>query len=325
MRKADVLFYEVFKEEKEAINYFLPKTINAQITSKTIQEEGAEAPGASLISVRTQSIIPSQWAASLKGVLTRSTGYEHLLKYRQEAGKNVEYGYLPSYCSRAVAEQAILIMLALWRKLTTQQKQFESFSRDDITGTECYGKNVLIVGVGRIGREIARMAKGLGMNVKGVDIEQRENNVEYISLEEGIAWAQCVVSAVPLTHETENMLDYSCLKNMPQGGIVVNVSRGEITPVAGLKKLLDEEHLNGIGLDVYQNEGVLGTALRSGTKLEDENFAIIASLKTNENVIFTPHNAFNTKESVERKAQQSVEAVVEFLKSQSFPDTVPDE
>ena len=216
-------------------------------------------------------------------------------------------------------------MLALWRKLTTQQKQFESFSRDDITGTECYGKNVLIVGVGRIGREIARMAKGLGMNVKGVDIEQRENNVEYISLEEGIAWAQCVVSAVPLTHETENMLDYSCLKNMPQGGIVVNVSRGEITPVAGLKKLLDEEHLNGIGLDVYQNEGVLGTALRSGTKLEDENFAIIASLKTNENVIFTPHNAFNTKESVERKAQQSVEAVVEFLKSQSFPDTVPDE
>jgi len=197
------MFYEAFEEEEKAIKSLLPENIRARFTWKTIQEEGDSRPPAGLISIRTQSAIPDEWAGFLNAILTRSQGYDHLLHVREDACGGIDCGYLGNYCARGVAEQAVLMMMALLRKLKEQVKNMDDFARNGLTGLECRGRKVLIVGVGNIGGELVDIAKGLRMPVKGVDIAPVLEECEYVSLEEGIAWAQVVFCAVPLTRDTK--------------------------------------------------------------------------------------------------------------------------
>ncbi len=319
----DIIFYEVFKEEENAIQRYLPGTVKAQFISRTIQEAGGNHPSAPIISIRTQSRIPDHWAQNLKGILTRATGYDHLLEYRRRTKSKIPCGYLPNYCSRAVAEQAILLMLGLMRKLPLQVKNFDHFKREEMTGFECQGKNILVVGVGRIGREVVDLGLGLRMNVKGVDINPKLKGILYVSLIKGIPWADVVVCALPLTNKTRKLLNYQMLKRASQGLIFINIARGEISPLQDLKRLLAEGILGGLGLDVYEKENFLAEALRRGTHKNHPLLRSISELKRKYNCLFTPHNAFNTVESVERKAKESVESVLYFLKRKTFPDPIP--
>ncbi len=236
----DVMFYEAFEEEEQEIKRILPREIRAGFTPKTIQEEGALPLPAALISIRTQSRIPLEWGQSLKGILTRSQGYDHVLAFRRECKTDIDCGFLGNYCSRAVAEQAALMMMALLRKLKKQEGNFISFSRDGLTGLECKGRKVLVVGVGNIGREIVDIARGLRMAVMGVDIDPALKDLDYVALSEGMAWADVVFCALSLTEKTDGMLDYRAFEKARQGVVFINIARGEISPVGDLKKLLDE-------------------------------------------------------------------------------------
>lgn len=317
----DVIFYEAFEEEQRALEKTLPSDIKARFVKGTIQEKQTKEMPASIVSVRTQSAIPLSWAKGLKGILTRSAGHDHLSAYRKKSGQDVSCGYLPSYCSRAVAEQAILMTMALWRKLPQQMKQVYSFSRDGLTGCEIFGKNVLVVGVGKIGGECVRIAKALGMNVKGSDIDPREKDVDYVQLEEGAAWADAVISAVPLTEKTRKMFNFSFFQKMRPGGMFVNISRGEASPLGDIKEALETGVLAGAGLDVYENEPELAVILRGEESSQERGYLLRMAEKYN--VILTPHNAFNTKEAVLRKAQQSIDSIMFFLKEGRFIDEVP--
>jgi D-lactate dehydrogenase len=174
----NVYFYEAFEEEALSFKSLLGNQLTYEMTDKTIQEMDHLNPPARLISIRTQSIIPVEWAHKLDGVLSRSTGYDHLKKYLGTIRKPLPCGYLEEYATRAVAEHAILLILALMRRLPQQMIQFKHFNRDGLTGGECTGKNLLIVGVGRIGNEIVKIGSALGMNVRGVDIVQCHKDVE---------------------------------------------------------------------------------------------------------------------------------------------------
>src|SRR3989338_5440262 len=104
-----VIFYEAFDEEVSAIKGFLPDHIDAAFTWKTVQEQNDTVPPAELISIRTQSSIPKNWSKRLRGILTRSQGYDHLAAFRRETGVDIPCGYLDDYCARAVAEHAVLV------------------------------------------------------------------------------------------------------------------------------------------------------------------------------------------------------------------------
>ena len=125
----DVFFYEAFEEEVPELQKHLGPGVRAAYSWKTIQEEAHAAPPAALISIRTQSEIPPGWAKSLRGVLARSTGYDHLAAWRQATGSTAALGCLSKYCGRAVAEQAALSWMALMRNLAGQSAGFASFSR----------------------------------------------------------------------------------------------------------------------------------------------------------------------------------------------------
>jgi len=319
----DVMFYEVFKEEETAIKNILPKKIKAKFTRNTIQEHNNKTLPADLISVRTQSHIPKSWSRNLKGILTRSQGYDHLLSFRRQIKEDIPCGYLGSYCARAAAEQAIMTMFALLRKLKKQVGNFDTFARDGLTGLQCRGRNALIVGVGNIGGEIVDIVGGLRMNVKGSDIDQKNKKLNYVTLSDGIRWADIVFCALPLNKETNGLLDYKLFSQAMPGVILINIARGEISPVSDLKRLLDENILGGLALDVYPNESALAHCFRAGVSGNSSEVRIIQDLAKKEQVLFTPHNAFNTEEALQQKAKLSAEAVDHYLQKGAFPLPIP--
>jgi D-lactate dehydrogenase len=319
----DVFFYEAFEEEAVALSHHLPDSLQAGFTWKTIQEQGDSELPAAIISVRTQSKILPAWADRLSGILTRSTGYDHIKAYHAQCQKKIPSGYLPLYCNQAVAEQVLLLLICILRKLHLQFKNFRTFHRDGLTGTEMKGKKFLVVGVGNIGSEIVRIGQGLGMTVKGVDIVERYDFIDYVSKEEGIEWADIIVCSMSLTPENRGYFNYDLLSQAKPGAVFINVARGEHSPAVDLLRLCEEGHLGGIGLDVYNNESELAVSLRTGREIVQSEIQAVLNLMEHPNVILTPHNAFNTKEAVEKKASQSVEQIQSFLKSGQFIWPVP--
>lgn len=320
----DVFFYEAFDEEAKKIKSHMPAGISAGYTWKTIQEYGAETPPAKLISIRTQSAIPADWSKEINGILSRSTGYDHLKQYQKATGFSLPMGHLPLYSHRAVAEQALMLMLALARKLQTQIRNFDTFHRDGITGAELLNKNLAVVGVGNIGSQLVSIGQALGMNIFPVDIDHKFPDFKYYEPSEALAKADFIVCAMNLTEDNEGYFDYKTLKKAPKGTVFVNISRGELSVSKELLSLLKEEHLGGIGMDVYEEEKELAVSLRSGQVSSNPKVKAIQELKEHEQVILTPHNAFNTTEAVERKAEQSVQQTIQFLENGTFLWGVPE-
>lgn len=319
----DIFFYEVFEEEGQALKRYMPPHIAAGFSCKTIQEHGNITPPAFVISIRTQSIIPTSWAPKLSGILTRSSGYNHIVAYRQKSKKNIPCGYLPSYCGRSVAEQTMLLWMSLLRKLPQQISKFSHFHRDGLTGLECEHKTLLVVGVGNIGYEIVRIGNGLGMEVLGVDIIKKYSSVSYVSIEQGLARANIIVCAMNLTSDNLGYFNYQMLKKAEPGAIFVNIARGEMSPSADLLRLLDENHLAGVALDVYNQESELAVSLRTGRSSSNKEVQATLALSKRENVILTPHNAFNTREAVDKKAKYSIQQIEHFFEKGNFIWPVP--
>jgi len=320
----EVFFYEAFKEEERELRKFLPENIKSGFTWKTIQESGHSVPPAKLISTRTQSNFPVEWNNELTGILSRSTGYEHLLEYRKITQSCIQLGYLPLYCHRAVAEHAMMLWMSLLRKLNQQQINFNTFHRDEITGYECENKILLIVGVGNIGGQLIKIGKGLGMKIICVDIDKKYADENYLSIEEGLSNADIVVCSMNLTEKNRNYFNYDLLKKAKRNLIFINISRGELSPSSDLLRLIEENHLGGVGLDVFNYEKELVSVLRENKTSHNPEVLATLELIKKPNVIFTPHNAFNSYEAIERKASQSIEQVVNFLNTGKFKWSVTD-
>ena len=324
----DAFFYEAFAEEAERLlHHAAAAGLRVGHSPLTIQETGHAAPPAPVVSLRTQSIFPPAWAPHLRGILTRSTGYDHLFAYRDAVGGACPpLGYLPLYCVRAVAEQALLLWTALLRRLPRQLAEFDRFRRDHLTGRENPGKTLALFGVGHIGYEIWRIATALGLIVRGVDPVRRHADVAYAEPAEALAQADIVVCAMNLTPRHRGYFTRDVLAQAQRRPILVNVARGEFTPAAVLEAALDDGLLSGVALDVFNEESTLAPALRTGdaAALSPDNQALLR-LRKRHDVLLTPHNAFNTVEAVERKSEQSIRTLFHFRKTGQFLWPVPEE
>lgn len=302
----DVFFYEAFEEEATALKRYLTEAFKAGFSAGTIQECRHEKPPAPVISIRTQSTIPCEWNRDLTAIISRSTGFDHLVAYRQNTSTTAQLGYLPLYCARAVAEQAMLLWMALLRKLPRQMQQFDTFHRDGITGRDANGKTLLVAGAGNIGGEIIRMGQRLDMVVQAVDPIRKHTFVHYGEYEEFLPHADIIVCAMNLTDSNKGIFSYEKLRACKPGAIFVNIARGELAPAGGLLRLLEEKRLSGVALDVYDEEKDLASALRNCQAPRTAEAKAILALRARTDVICTPHNAFNTQEAVERKSEQTV-------------------
>jgi D-lactate dehydrogenase len=314
----DVYFYEAFEEEAAELRRLLPPTIAAGYTDLSTQESGDAAPPARLISIRTHSKVPVTWAPAVDAILSRSTGYDHLLDYVAAVERPPAVGYLPFYCHRAVAEQAMLLWMALLRKLPRQMRNFHEFLRDGLTGAECQGRTLAVVGVGNIGHEVCVIGRALGMQVVGVDLKPQHADVEYAEIDAALARTDVIVCAMDLNAANRGYFDAAKWRLAKRGALFVNISRGELSPSTALVAALNAGQLGGVALDVFDHEAALAGSLRTGIANDDDEVRAALELAARDDAICTPHNAFNSAEAVERKSDHSVQQIVAYLATGQF-------
>jgi D-3-phosphoglycerate dehydrogenase len=198
----------------------------------------------------------------------------------------------PDQNSISVAELTLAMMLALARKVfpANQHTHGGGWERQKFIGTELYGKNFGVVGLGRIGFLTALRARALGMNIIAHDnyispdaVAVSETRAELMNLDTLLSRADFVSCHVPLTSETKHFFNYDRFCRMKPTAFFFNLARGEVVDESGLARALKEMRIAGAGLDVREQEPPVSTP-----------FAGI------DNVILTPHIAAFTREAQER-------------------------
>jgi len=204
----------------------------------------------------------------------------------------------------AVAELTIALMLALARKLPAANTTMHAgkWEKKSLQGAELRGKTLGILGLGRIGLEVAKRARGFGLEIMGSDpfvsaAVARENGIKLVTLEELIAGADYITLHVGLTPQTTGVINAKTLAAMKKGVRIINCARGELVDDAALVAALKSGQVAGAALDVFVEEPAKNTPY--------------AEL---ENVILTPHIAGSTAEAQEAVGIQIACQVREYLK-----------
>ena len=161
----------------------------------------------------------------------------------------------------SVAELAVLLMLALARKLPRTQESLRTRRLGAPMGTTLMGKTVAIVGFGGIGRAIARRLRGFGVRTVAVsrrgprgDEADADRHVPASALLEILGQADFVVVATPLDEETRGLIGKDAFACMKDGALLVNVARGPVIDYEALLEALGSGKLGGAGLDVFWEE-----------------------------------------------------------------------
>jgi D-lactate dehydrogenase len=224
---------------------------------------------------------------------------------------------VPAYSPHAVAEHAAAMILALNRKIhrAHQRVREGNFSLAGLEGFDLHGRTAGVVGLGKIGRCLADILRGFGMDVLGYDARpDREyaarSGVRYVELDDLFARADLVSLHAPLTPETHHLIDDERIRSMKRGVLVINTSRGALVDTAALIEGLKSGQLGGAGLDVYEEESEYFFEDRSDDVIADD---LLARLLTFPNVLVTSHQAFLTVDALEAIAETTAASVREFL------------
>ncbi len=204
----------------------------------------------------------------------------------------------------AVAEITLGLMISMARSIpransTTHDAKWEKKS---LQGTELRGKTLGIVGLGRVGLEVARRARSFGMELIGYDpfiapVIARENQVKLLPLDEIFKQSDYLTLHVGLTSQTEGMINASSIQLMKPGIRIVNCARGELVVEEALAEAIRSGHVSGAALDVFRKE-----------PLKDSPFFGL------DNVLLSPHIAGSTDEAQEAIGIQLAKQVRDYLK-----------
>lgn len=239
-----------------------------------------------------------------------STGFQHI-DVDEAAKEGIAVANAAGANTFAVAEHAIMLILACLKKLALAHEKTKrgEWAQDEMSiyGVfELFGKTLGIVGIGRIGKEVAKRARPFGPRLIYYDVnrllpkEEEELGVTYRSLDDLIAESDVITIHVPLAPQTENMISADRIARMKHNAVVINVSRGAIVDEAALAQALKDKRLQGVGLDVFSTEPISA-----------ENPILNAP-----NAILTPHIAGATNESRVRIIDLTIDNVVRVLRGQ---------
>lgn len=262
--------------------------------------------------------------SNLKHIATRSTGFDHI-DIAEAKARGISVSYVPAYGENTVAEFAMGLLLMVSRKLYECVKKVHDeglFSQNGLRGFDLKGKTIGILGTGRIGIHMVRIAKGFDMNVIAFDAFPKESlahefGFTYMSLDEVLAQADVVSVHLPYMPATHHILNKGNIMKMKKGSVLINSARGALVETEAIVQALREGVLAGVGLDVLEEEGFI----EDETKLLFADHPNEALLKTTlENhyliehpgVVITPHNAFNTEEAIKRILDTTVENILAF-------------
>lgn len=234
---------------------------------------------------------------NLKFILTATTGLDHIdLVYFKSVGGEVislkgEIDFLKSIPS--TAEHTWALLLALLKKIPNSFDHVKNgkWDRNQFINTNLKEKKIGILGLGRVGIQVADFAKAFGMNIGFFDVKNIESPFfKFDSPEEMFRWADIITIHIPFSVENEKFVNKELLSFIKTGAIIINTSRGGVWDENEIARLIKNNKIGGVSTDVLQNELYEETLMFN---------PLVNLAKQNFNIIITPHIAGATKESME--------------------------
>lgn len=298
--------------EREIINL---DTVGVGIFEVEIQDDLELANRYEIISVSSHANLNKTTLdklPNLRMIASRSTGLDHI-DLEECKKRKIEVRNVPVYGEHSVAEYAIALMLAVAKKIIPAHQSVEDgeFTPAGLTGIDIFGKTLGVVGVGTIGKQVVKIAKAMGMKViavdKGDDLEDCLKKVDVLTLH------------VPADESTYHLINKKNIKLMRPGSILINTCRGAVVESEAIVWALNNKILLGAGLDVVEEEEKLEcvSMVMSQRPSKDDLQKVLSFhlLRDRDDVVFTPHNAFNTKEAIERVVRTTIDNINGFGKN----------
>ena len=329
--KFKVAFFEIEPWEKD---YFSNNLKNCEIkfVDEHLNEGNAgqikdfDAIGVFIYSVIDKKILNE--LKNLKLIATLSTGFDHIdLKECKKRG--IVVCNVPHYGENTVAEHTFALILNSTRKI---HKAYDrtvrgDFTLDGLRGNDLQGKTIGVVGTGSIGQHVIRIAKGFEMNVIAFDnfknLKMAKNlGFSYESFDGLLKNSDIITLHVPYNKSTHHLINRNAVSKMKKGAIIINTARGGIVDTSALLDGLNSGKIGGAGLDVLEGECLV----KEEKQILSKNFLKECNLKTvlqnhillkRENVIITPHNAFNSWEALHRILDTTILNINSFLKKKN--------
>lgn len=259
----------------------------------------------------------------LKLLTTRSTGVDHI-DLKECEKRKIKVVNVPVYAAESVAEFTMALLLAVAKKIVPAHQSVEEgeFSPEGLTGVDLHGKTMGVIGVGKIGQNVVHFAKAFGMKVLGVERTQepllaKKLGFKYTDLENCLKQSDFVSLHVPYNSETFHLINRKNIKLMKPGSILINTCRGAVVETEAIVWALNNKILRGAGLDVTEEEEKIESIsmIMSQRPSKDDLQAVLSYhlLRDRDDVVFTPHNAFNTQEAMKRIVTTTVTNINNFI------------
>lgn len=218
--------------------------------------------------------------------------------------KNIQVLNTPEASTTSVGELVLAHMLAVTRGITRADHAMKNgrWIKNELMGTELEGKTLGVVGMGRIGVKVARIAKAFGMKIIGYDVIPisqeiiKELEARIMDLETLLKESDYITLHVPLTQETRHVINEERINRMKDGAIIINASRGATIDENALYRALQSGKLKGAALDVFE--------------MEPPTDSKLVNLP---NVVCTPHIGAETLEAQERATKLLVDKMSDIL------------
>lgn len=296
--------------------YSLKSKAMLQAAGLKYSENLADLHSAEILLIRSRTLIDTdllKQAPQLKLVVSATSGFDHI-DWRACQSRGIVVAQTPNANAQSTAELAMTLMLGTERHLLSLSKNVRAGSwRENLKrphGLE--GKNLGIIGLGRVGRKVARMASAFGMHLLAHDPYIDENDFaefgcEQMGLIEVLTASDIVTLHVPLTKETKFLLNNPTFGEMQSHSYLINTCRGAVVNENDLLLALDTGSIAGAAMDVIEREPPpQGHRVLNHPKL-----------------LLTPHVGAFTETAWEKASMEAMEKVVRFGRGEHVGDTLP--
>ena len=247
---------------------------------------------------------------NIKFIALRSAGFNHVDTIKAKK-LDFKMARVPEYSPHSVAEHAVMLMLALNRKIIHANHRINelNFSLNGLVGFDMNSKTVGVIGTGKIGEQIVQILHGFGCKILAFDNVENENlknrySVSYVDLKTLLSKADIISLHIPLSKKSNHIINKNAIKLMKKGVMLINTSRGALVDTDAIIEGIKSEKIGFFGMDVYENESGLFFEDHSQTILQDDVFARLMSFQ---NVLITSHQAFLTETSLKNIAETTIQ------------------
>lgn len=313
-----VAFFDTKEYDKKLFDEY-NKKYGYEITyleSKLNSETAPLAEGFDVVCIFVNDIVDEKTIKILKRcgvklIALRCAGFNNIDMKHMD--KDIKIVRVPAYSPYAVAEHAAALLLTLNRKIykAYQRTRKYNFTLNGLLGFDIHGKTVGVVGTGKIGKCFIDIMKGFGTNILAYDVHEdkklaKEKGFEYVSLDELYEKSDIISLHCPLTEDNIKMINKESMQKMKDGVVIINTSRGKLIDTDDLIIELEKERIGGLGLDVYEDEEEFFLNDMSNSYIRDKDLSTLLSMP---NVVITSHQAFFTKEALNKIASDTCQNI----------------